>query len=444
LALSRAAQVGFEVPPERLSRAEGFLTRVAGGQCHPCERQCSDETRVFATYVLARMKKAKPSYYSEFYGKRKSLSLFSQALLADAITIGGGDRKQANGLLQEILNHAKESAKGVHFEEVHGETYATLWHSDTRTTGVVLQTLTNLAPQHPYVSKIAHYLTSVRQQDGKWRSTQEAAFSLMALVEVLRTKEKDTPDYQATLKLGDTVLMEKPFQGRSMQVQSKAIGMDELLKKTGGGKQNLTFQKQGAGVLYYSAVLKYAPKQLPMTPLDRGLYVQRWFEPYAGGGQATRFYAGDLVRVRVRVGTNQQRHWTAFEVPLPAGLEPVNSAFATTATLTSPHTEEGEGYDYESDEEQESGSAEEPQGGEWAFRFWSPFNHTELRDSKVVLFADHLPPGVHVSSFIARATTPGTYLLKPASGTLMYEPEVFGRSEGGTFEVVLPAPVSAR
>ena len=32
----------------------------------------------------------------------------------------------------------------------------------------------------------------------------------------------------------------------------------------------------------------------PMTSLDNGLFVQRWFEPYAGGGQATKFYAGDL------------------------------------------------------------------------------------------------------------------------------------------------------
>ena len=60
------------------------------------------------------------------------------------------------------------------------------------------------------------------------------------------------------------------------------------------------------------------------------------------------------------------------------------------------------------------------------------------------MFADQLPPGIHVSSFVARATTPGTFVLKPARGTLMYEPEVWGRSEGGTFEIVVPTPVSER
>ncbi len=448
LALSRAAEVGFYVPAERLTRAEGYLARVAGGQCHPCEHGCPDETRVFALYVLARAKQPKPSYYPELYAKRNELSLFAQALLADAMAVGGGDRAEANSMLQEMLNHAKESAKGVHLEEVQGQSYATLWQSDTRTTGVVLRTLTDLSPDHPYVSKMAHYLAGVRQGDGAWRTTQEAAFSLMALSEVVRTKERESPDFKASVSLGGERLAEQPFRGRSMEVAVKSLGIDELLKVAGGAKQPLTFQKEGQGVLYYSALLKYVPRQLPTTSLDQGLYVQRWFEPYAGGGQSTKFYAGDLVRVRLRVGTNQERHWAAFEVPLPAGLEPVNTALATTAHQPRAPADEGrgEGYEYENGEDQESGSADEGEGGTnpWAFSFWSPFNHTELRDSKVLLFADHLPPGVHVASFIARATTPGSYLLKPASGALMYKPEVRGRSEGGSFEVVLPTSLSQK
>jgi len=35
-------------------------------------------------------------------------------------------------------------------------------------------------------------------------------------------------------------------------------------------------------------------------------------------------------------------------------------------------------------------------------------------------------------------------MLKPAKGTLMYEPETWGRSEGGTFEVALPTTVTQK
>lgn len=448
MALSRAKEVGFAVPADKIAKAEAYLTKVVGGTCHPCEYGCSDDTRVFAAYVLGRNKKAKASAYPELYARRDKLSLFSRALLANAMFTSGGDRKQANTLMAEILNYAKESAKGIHFEEASSATYATLWHSDTRTTGVVLQALTNITPDHPFVSKMARYLVGVRQGDGKWRSTQEAAFSLMALTEVLRTKEKDTPNFTATVTMGTSSLIDQKFEGRTLKTPAKTITMADLLKLATGTPQNLTFKKEGPGVLYYSATMKYAPKTMPTSSLDNGLFVQRWFEPYTGGGQALKFYAGDLVRVRVRVGSNQERHWAAIEVPLPAGLEPVDTSLATTAKLTSSPDEEsrGMGYDGESEYDGEGGSAEEGEEdlGQWSRGFWTPFNFTETRDSKVVLFADHLPPGVHVSSFVARATTPGTFILKPARGTLMYEPEVWGRSEGGTFEVVIPTPVSAK
>ena len=50
---------------------------------------------------------------------------------------------------------------------------------------------------------------------------------------------------------------------------------------------------------------------------------------------------------------------------------------------------------------------------------------------------------VWVSQDLAGALTRHV-VLKPARGTLMYEPEVWGRSEGGVFEVVIPTPVSAK
>jgi hypothetical protein len=444
LALARAKEVGFDVPADRLKKAQGFVATVAGGTCNPCEYSCDDEKRVFAAYTLARMGKPKASTYEELYGRRDKLSLFSRALLANAMFVGGGNKPEARTLLQEILNFAKESPQGLRFEEVHSKTYATYYQSDTRTAGVVLQALTDIQPDHPFVGKLAHGLMAVRQGNGEWRSTQEAAFSLMALTEVLRTKEKDTPDFTAKVSLGANALAEQPFKGRSLAVRSKLVPMKELLAKA-GGDQKLTFSREGTGVLYYTATLKYATKELPTRPLDSGLFVQRWFEPYAGGGQSLSFTAGELVRVRVRVASNQERNWVAIDVPLPAGLEPVDTSLATTARLGRSPDEESRDVDTQAEgqEDGESGSAD-GEYNPWAFSFWSPFNYTEMRDDRVVLFADTLPPGVHVTSFVARATTPGTWVLKPAKGTLMYEPEVWGRSEGGQLTVTLPPSVTQK
>ncbi|MBI5544247.1 MAG: hypothetical protein HY901_10185 [Deltaproteobacteria bacterium] len=173
------------------------------------------------------------------------------------------------------------------------------------------------------------------------------------------------------------------------------------------------------------------------------MVVQRWFEPYQGGGQSRQFYAGDLVRVRLRVGSHMERHYVAIEIPLPSGLEGVDTSLASTAKLPSSPLEEGpgEGYEYESDEDTgEMRTADNP----WAYRFYSPFDHIEMRDDRVIIFASHLPAGVHVHSFVARATTPGDFVLKPAQAEEMYTPEVFGRSDGGKLQVTLPTPVAEK
>ena len=128
--------------------------------------------------------------------------------------------------------------------------------------------------------------------------------------------------------------------------------------------------------------------------------------------------AGDLVRVTVRLGTPKARRDVAVEVPVPAGLEIVDTTLASTAS---------------------AGGAPDFANG-----FWSPWSHVERRDDRLLLFADELPPGIHERSFVARATTPGRFLSRPAQAEEMYSPEVFGRSDGGIFEVLDPEAPGAR
>ncbi|RKH55569.1 Ig-like domain-containing alpha-2-macroglobulin family protein [Corallococcus aberystwythensis] len=450
LALARAKEVGYAVNASVLDKAKKFLAdKVAAGVCTQCSSGCNApglETRAFALYTLARMGAPRPSYYNELFEQRQKLPLFARAMLTDAIFVGKGNRAQGQKMLQELLNTAQESAAGVHFQETDAKTYAPLWSSDTRTTALVLQTLVSVQPDHPYVSKMGRYLASAREGDGRFRNTQEAAFTLMALSEVVRRKETAVPSFEAVVRLGGQVLASADFRGRDLGVKTVQVPVEKL--GPADKAQPFTFGVNGTGNLYYGALLRYAPAQLPVDPMDRGIIVQRWFEPYSGGGQAKAARAGELVRVRVRVATPMRRNFVAVDVPLPAGLEPVDTSLASTASLPGPAgsgEEEGPGEGYEYESEEDLSETDEGEGRNvWATRFWSPFNHTEMRDDRVVFFADELPPGVHVTSFVARATTPGDFLLKPAHAEEMYTPEVFGRSEGGRFPVLLPEEVASK
>ena len=430
LALHRAAEQGYPVNPTVFDSAKKFLASKAAGNASCPHEEISRETRAFALQVLARMGAPKPSYYDELYAEKDQLALFGKALLADAMFIGKGKKPRALLLLQEILDEAKETSREVHFEEEDGASYAPLFSSDTRTTGMVLQTLVDLQPQHPFVGKIARYLTSVRK-GGQYRNTQEAAYALMGLAEVVRVREQTAPSFTAKVTLGGEELAREEFHGRSLAVKLKKVPMAQLKPDK---QVPLSFEASGAGTLYYTALLRYAPAQMPTTPRNEGLFVQRWFEPYDQPGKQTlELRAGELLRVRIRVATPQERNFVAVEVPLPAGLEAVDTALATARALPTEPTEEGQ-------DSAESSSF----GDEDAGYFWSPFVYSEKRDDRVVYFADHLPPGVHVLSFVARATTPGKFVLKPAHAGEMYTPEVFGRSEGGVVTVVAVQPLAQK
>ena len=74
--------------------------------------------------------------------------------------------------------------------------------------------------------------------------------------------------------------------------------------------------------------------------------------------------------------------------------------------------------------------------GSWAGGWWSPWEHKEIRDDRVVYFARVLWKGNYTATYVARATTAGTFVRPPAHAEEMYNPSLGGRSEGGTFRVI--------
>jgi hypothetical protein len=163
--------------------------------------------------------------------------------------------------------------------------------------------------------------------------------------------------------------------------------------------------------------------QLFQDNLDQGMLIERSYAPFKENVDqpaATRFTAGDLVRVTLRFTLTKERRYVAVTDPLPAGFEPVESWFATTA----------------SDLARAQDDQNLPDGNGW--RWWwerGGFDHVERHDDKVLLFATRLSEGVHEFSYIVRATTAGTFRTAPAHAEEMYEPEVFGRTATAMIEV---------
>jgi uncharacterized protein YfaS (alpha-2-macroglobulin family) len=121
------------------------------------------------------------------------------------------------------------------------------------------------------------------------------------------------------------------------------------------------------------------------------------------------------------------RTFVVLDDALPAGLEAVDLSLQTAEKLPGPGVKHDE-------DQQEQGEAANWYGF-WDAGWWSPFDHREIRDDRVVYAATMLWPGTYTASYVARATTPGTFIKPPAHAEEMYNPAVYGRSDGGTFVV---------
>ena len=68
-------------------------------------------------------------------------------------------------------------------------------------------------------------------------------------------------------------------------------------------------------------------------------------------------------------------------------------------------------------------------GGKRVPWWWSSawYEHQNLRDERVEAFASLLWEGVYDYTYVARATTPGDFVVPPPKAEEMYDPETFGR-----------------
>jgi hypothetical protein len=326
------------------------------------------------------------------------------------------DYSPASAKLEEIRrfvnNRAVETPGAANFTTTYDEQTYLLLSSNRRTDAVLLDALMVDDPQSDLIVKVVNGLLANRSR-GRWLNTQENVFVLLALDRYFNTYEAQTPDFTARIWLGEAYAGSVDFEGRSTERYETNIPMAYLVDQE--GLQNLALEKDGVGRLYYRLGLRYAPSDLRLEALDMGFVVLRTYEAMDNPEDVTRdengnwvIKAGARVRVRISMVADNRRYHVALVDPLPAGLEIVNPALAVSESIP-----------------QDPGSSDYRYGWWW----WGPwYEHQNLRDERAEAFTSLLWDGVYEYTYVARATTPGTFVVPPAKAEEMYSPEVFGRS----------------
>jgi uncharacterized protein YfaS (alpha-2-macroglobulin family) len=175
-----------------------------------------------------------------------------------------------------------------------------------------------------------------------------------------------------------------------------------------------------------------------VRPDDRGVVVERWYERYQDGKPVMEVAEGELVRVRLRVTVPSERRFVVLDDALPVGLEAVDLSLRSAGGLPGPGAADTVSAGTDADALGDPWLAWAY--GSWDGGWWSPFDYRELRDDRVVYSATVLWSGTYTASYVARATTPGVFARPPAHAEEMYNPAVFGESDGGVFTVRRTAP----
>jgi uncharacterized protein YfaS (alpha-2-macroglobulin family) len=434
-ALQRAKAKGFDVPEPTLKASLQYLKHI--------ERHIPDwygpEARrtliAYALHVRRLMGDPDPARGRELIreaGGAPKLNFESLGFLLATLTGDPASSGEIAAIRRHLSNNVTETAAAAHFAVAYGDAAHLLLWSDRRADAVILEALIADQPTSDLIPKLVTGLLAHRRA-GRWENTQENAFVLLALDRYFQAYEKVTPDFVARVWLGDRYAGEQPFRGRSTDRKLVNVPMRTILEQPAA---DLVIQKEGTGRLYYRIGMQYAPASLKLAPADHGFTVERAYEGVDAPSDVRRgedgtwhIKAGARVRVRVTMVANARRYHVALVDPLPAGLEAMNPALAVTGRVPegAPNTVDVMGASG-------LGGPGRVAGGYWWWRTtW--YEHQNLRDDRVEAFTSLLWEGVWTYDYVARATTPGRFVVPPPKAEEMYHPETFGR--GATAIVVV-------
>lgn len=419
LGLVEAREAGYEINEAVLELALEFL----GYNLAPIglyEDPSALNRQSFVLYVLARAARPYVSDTVQLYEQRQSMGIYARAFLAQTFYLFDPEDQRVKTLLADLANNAHTSATGTQWEE--SERDFINWNTDTRTTAIVLSTLSQLDVDNPLNANAVRWLMSHRS-NGHWRGTQETAWALMGLTNWMEASGELRTDYQYAVAFNEERLG-GGFANQETLRQTHHLHVDvaDMLTEE---MNRLAFARDGGpGNLYYTAHLNVALPVSEVGALDQGIIVSRDYYPFEGAetslsdveptSQATQ---GELLLVRLTFVAPTALHYVMIEEPLPAGLEAIDQSLEITPQ-----------------------NLEIPRSYNWEDVFsrgwgWWYFDHTQLRDEKVVLSADYLPAGTYIYTYLARASTVGSFNVIPTTAQEFYFPEVYGRAAGGTFVV---------
>lgn len=374
MALILAKQNGANVPD---SAIEGVTKYLAESLRKPNKDKYSywhSDMECRALYVLAMAGKPQHAYHNKFYDTREKLGESSRAFLALAIHLSGGDKTQAETLLNESV-------------KVDPDSY---WMRYRANTPAYLLAWSIIKPNGEEAPLMLEKLLAQRNAQGHWYTTWVNGWSLHAMAAYARNVEPTRPDSTITLHLASGTKTIKLNNERP--VQSMRISLEDA--------QNL--QASADNKAYVRVVVSSKPEIAPSGPVGNdGLAIKRRYERITPEGKTEPLVnpkVGDLVLVTLDITFAEELDYVSIDDSLPSTFEAINEEFESQASYFKNK------------------------------KNWR-ISYSELRDDRALFFLNRSWRGQTDSiTYLARITAEGEVHAPPAKVEAMYDPSKYALS----------------
>ncbi|MBI5609173.1 MAG: hypothetical protein HY902_09855, partial [Deltaproteobacteria bacterium] len=382
-----------------------------GDDAPVAQASLDDQAMIAAT--LAALGQPAAGDVDRLFAARRDMSASGQLWLAEAAAADPAGIDKARAVVDDLIRAMHLDAATAHLPQADGEG----WSSEVRTNAQLLAVMLKATPDQPIVGRLARWLLDRRGPQGGG-TTQENAWILQSLGRYLQQRDRDGGDLGLQVQLGDKKLPPARLSKRAAEPWKVLIGQDELA----AGTSNLLLDKDGQGTLYYTVRYSYALATDAEVAKNAGFFVKRVVVDEGGRSGFDHIERGKNVIVTVLVLADRDRDDVAVVEQLPAGLEPMDLALETSPRAVQATLERLRGAVLGAD------ANLLPPGGPQRTPLADIASHRELAGRQVRWFVDHMPQGMHMFSYVARAAVRGDFLGRGVRAEAMYRPEVFGTS----------------
>lgn len=332
----------------------------------------------YSLYVLALAGRPQVSTMNYYKQNTDMLALDSKYLLSAAYAIAGDRGKFSAMLPTSFSGEVAEKETGGSF------------YSDVRDEAIALNAILEVDPANAQIGTMARHV-SQQLKTRRYLSTQERAFSFLALGKIARKSNKT--NITATIKVNGKQIATN--DGSTLRLTAKQLG-----------GSNVEITTAGTGTLYYFWQAEGITVDGSFKEEDSYLKVRkRFYNRYGQAITSNSFEQNDLVIVAITLENAFDRRIDNVVITdmLPAGFE-----------IENPRTKEIPGMSWIKNE--------------------SYPEHLDVRDDRINLFTS-IGSTAQTYYYAVRAVSPGTYQMGSVMADAMYNGEYHSYNGAGVVRV---------